>query len=187
MADRVEIRIAGLGGQGVVMAGALMGEAAARAGIAAAGSSSYGSQARGGSCRSDVVLARSGEIDFPHVHRPDVLAVMSDEAYRTYLPEVAASGAILFDPYYVKPDPADGRAHHEVAATRAALDDGGGSAQGANIVMLGAVAGFTGLVGVDALAAIVAGAFPARFSERNARLLGLGHGIGERLAKGGGK
>ncbi len=169
------------------MAGALLGEAAARAGLAAAGSSSYGSQARGGACRADVVLARAGEIDFPHVHRPDVLAVMSDEAYRAYLPGAAGSGVVLYDGYYVRPDPGDARAHHEVAATRAALDSGGGSAQGANIVMLGAVAGLTGAIGLEDLASVVAKAFPTRFGERNARLLDLGYGIGERLRSGGGR
>jgi 2-oxoglutarate ferredoxin oxidoreductase subunit gamma len=180
---RTEIRFAGLGGQGVVAAGALLGEAATLAGLGAAGSSSYGSQARGGACRSDVVIAAPGAIDFPHVTRPDVLAVMSAEAYGAYLGSLAPEGIVLLDPYHVARDPAETHAHHEVEATRIALD-AFSTAQAANIVMLGALAGLTGIVGEEHLREALRSAFAERFARTNARALELGLERGRALAGG---
>lgn len=182
-AARMEIRLAGLGGQGIVVAGALLGEAATLDGLAAAGSSSYGSQARGGACRADVVIGRSGFIDFPHVTRPRYLAVMSDEAYRAYLPGLAADGVILFDGYHVTPVGTDPHPHHEVAATRIALE-ALGKAQAANIVLLGALVGLTGIVGIERLREAVRAGFPERFHASNDRALDLGLAAGLRIGGG---
>ncbi len=182
MADRIEIRFAGSGGQGVVTAGAILGEAASRGGLRAASSSSYGSQARGGVTKSDVVIVGEGFIDFPHVTRPDVLAVMNDESYRAYLPSVAASGVVLVDPYGVKRDAADARIHHEVLATAEAIRTLG-KVQAANVIMLGAVVGLTGLVPLEPVIEALAEAFGAHALDVNERALRIGHEAGLALAR----
>ena len=182
--DRIDIRFAGQGGQGVVAATALLGEACTRAGLSAAGSTVYGSQSRGGAARADLVIARSGFIDFPHVTRPHFLAVMSGEAYRAYLPGLSPEGVVLFDSYYVERDPG-GVVHHEVEATRMALDALGRSVA-SNIVMLGALVGLTGIVDVEHVSAALRTSFARPFHEANDRALALGVERGRAISAGSG-
>jgi 2-oxoglutarate ferredoxin oxidoreductase subunit gamma len=180
--ERTEIRFAGQGGQGVVVASAILGEAVTRAGLSAAGSTVYGSQSRGGAARADLVVARGGFIDFPHVTRPHLLAVMSGEAYRIYLPGLAPDGVVLFDSYYVEREPG-GAEHHEVAATKMALDALGRSVA-ANIVMLGALVGLTGIVEREHVSAALCASFAHPFHEANERALSIGVERGRALAGG---
>ena len=68
--DRYEVRLAGAGGQGMILAGVILAEAAAiYDGLNAVQSQSYGPEARGGASRSEVIIAR-GEIDYPRVMTP---------------------------------------------------------------------------------------------------------------------
>ena len=182
--ERIEIRFAGQGGQGVVVASALLGEAATRGGLSAAGSTVYGSQSRGGAAQADLVIARGGFIDFPHVSRPHYLAVMSSEAYRTFLPGLAPDGVVLFDSYYVEPD-AGGAVHHEVEATKMALDALGRSVA-ANIVMLGALVGLTGIVEPGYVGEALRASFARPFHDANDRALELGVERGRAIAAAGG-
>lgn len=182
--ERTEIRFAGLGGQGVVMASALLGRAVTLSGMQAAGSSSYGSQSRGGVTRADVVIEGTGFIGFPHVTRPDVLVAMSEEAYRHFLPGVASGGIVLYDGHHVKADPGDMHPHLEVEATRMALG-ALGRAVAANIVMLGALVGLKELVDEGHLVQVLHTSFPERFHEANDTALKLGLKRGRALAGGG--
>ena len=105
MSDRgwpVEFRFGGLGGQGLVTLGAVLASAAAQQGLNVAASQSYGSRARGGATRSDVIVSAQA-IDFPHVHHPDVLVVLAQEAYDLYAQEVCEQGLILADSFFVTP------------------------------------------------------------------------------------
>ena len=79
-----EIRICGFGGQGIVLSGVILGEAAVRAGHKAVQTQSYGPEARGGAARSEVVIA-SEEIDYPRVLNPDVTVALSQPGYDRYL------------------------------------------------------------------------------------------------------
>jgi len=79
-----EIRICGFGGQGIVLSGVILGEAAMRAGHHAVQTQSYGPEARGGAARSEVVIA-SEEIDYPRVLAPDVTVALSQPGYDRYL------------------------------------------------------------------------------------------------------
>lgn len=80
---RTEIRIAGFGGQGIVLAGAILGEAAVIADMEAVQTQSYGPESRGGAARSEVVIADAA-VDYPRVTVPDVLIVLSSAAMRKY-------------------------------------------------------------------------------------------------------
>jgi 2-oxoglutarate ferredoxin oxidoreductase subunit gamma len=79
-----EIRICGFGGQGIVLSGVILGEAAMLAGHQAVQTQSYGPEARGGAARSEVVIA-SDEIDYPRVLTPDVTVALSQPGYDRYL------------------------------------------------------------------------------------------------------
>ena len=93
--NRVEVRFAGSGGQGVVLMGVVLGQAAAlHAGLFAAQTQSYGAEARGGAARSDVVIS-SAPIDSPMVTAPDYLVAMCQEALDANIGALKAAGTLL--------------------------------------------------------------------------------------------
>jgi 2-oxoglutarate ferredoxin oxidoreductase subunit gamma len=97
MPEIKQVRLSGFGGQGVLLAGILLGEAGAIDGKYVAGSNSYGAQARGSSCKSEIVFS-DGPIDFPHLTTADVLVAMSQGAYHMFCEDVREeTGLILFD------------------------------------------------------------------------------------------
>ena len=145
----IQVRLAGFGGQGIVLMGLILGEAGALDGRHVSGSNSYGAQARGSACKSEVIIC-DDPIDFPHVIKADVLAVLSQGAYTAYREDVPDSGLILYDETRVRPDEPCCVRHRGIAASDYALK-GLGNAQVANMVMLGALVAVTGIVSVDAV------------------------------------
>jgi len=103
MGDLKQICLCGFGGQGVILAGMILGYAAINDGKWVAGSNSYGAQARGGSARSEVVISEN-PITYPHVIKADILIVMSQTAYDQYIQDLAEQGAlVLYDDMIVHP------------------------------------------------------------------------------------
>lgn len=95
---RYEIRLAGLGGQGIVLAGVVLGTAAAIFDQKrATQTQSYGPEARGGACKSEVVIS-DDEIDYPKVEQPDLIGVMSQEAFDKYVGDLKPGGIVIYDP-----------------------------------------------------------------------------------------
>lgn len=95
---RYEIRLGGLGGQGIVLAGVILGTAAAIFdGKHATQTQSYGPEARGGACKSEVVISDQ-EIDYPRLERPDLIGIMSQEAFEKYVDDVKPGGIVIYDP-----------------------------------------------------------------------------------------
>jgi 2-oxoglutarate ferredoxin oxidoreductase subunit gamma len=109
---------------------------------------------------------------------------MSDEAYRAFLPGLSPDGVVLYDGTYVERGPGPA-VHHEVAATRMALEALGRSVA-ANIVMLGALVGLTGIVEVEHVTGALHAAFARPFHEANDRALALGIERGREIASGSG-
>src|SRR5512139_2207985 len=104
MAKRTEIRLAGEGGQGMILAGIILAEAAAiYDGKQATQTQSYGPEARGGASRSEVVIS-DGEIDHPEVLSPDVVLALSQEAYRKFAGTVNPNGLLVVDEDRVQTD-----------------------------------------------------------------------------------
>ena len=97
MAARTEIRLAGEGGQGMILAGIILAEAASiYDGKMAVQTQSYGPEARGGASKSEVVIA-AGEIDHPEVLSADVVVTLSQEAYDKYAASVKPGGLLIVD------------------------------------------------------------------------------------------
>src|SRR5512141_2209504 len=97
MADRSEIRLAGEGGQGMILAGIILAEAAAiYDGKQATQTQSYGPEARGGASRSEVVIS-DVEIDHPEVLSADVVVALSQEAYKKFAKSVRPGGLLIVD------------------------------------------------------------------------------------------
>ena len=78
MSERFEIRVAGSGGQGVILAAVILGEAAAlhTEGLNSVQSQAYGPEARGGASKSEVVYDRS-EIDYPKAAHPNLQVILT--------------------------------------------------------------------------------------------------------------
>src|ERR1019366_6633627 len=99
-----EIRVAGFGGQGVILAAIVIGKAAAIfEGAYATMTQSFGPEARGGSSAAQVIL--SGEpILYPYVTQPDILVVMSQEAYKVFKPQLKPGGILIVEQDLVRID-----------------------------------------------------------------------------------
>lgn len=128
---RTEVRIAGFGGQGIVLAGAILGEAAVIAGMEAVQTQSYGPESRGGAARSEIVIS-DRVVDYPRVACPDVLVVLSSAAMRKYGEDLGEDTRVVVDDDLVQMEvPGAQRVPFTMTA------EGLGRRIVANIVMLG--------------------------------------------------
>lgn len=144
---RKEVRFAGFGGQGIILAGHILGHAAAiNDGKNAVLTQNYGPEARGGASSADVVISDE-RVEYPKVISPDVLIVMSQEAYSTYGNTLKKDGTLIIDGDMVKVP--DGVPHFKVSATRIAEQMGRKIV--ANIVMLGYVSSKIDFVSHEAI------------------------------------
>jgi 2-oxoglutarate ferredoxin oxidoreductase subunit gamma len=178
MGELKQVRLSGFGGQGVVLAGTILGYAAIKDGKWVAGSSSYGAQARGGSARADVVVS-DGPIVFPHVIEADILVAMAQTAYTKYTEELAQGAWVIYDDELVTPRSIERATQIGVPATASAIKELK-QQQSANIVILGAAAAITGIASKGALSAAIAENVSERFRELNLKALELGYRLGER-------
>jgi len=171
-----EVRICGFGGQGVVLAGHVLGKAAAAYdNLHAIQTQSYGPEARGGAARSEVVISDK-PIGYPRIVTADILVAMSQEAFLKFTSDVRQDGLIIVDPDLVL-DPIVDKTMYKVYASRIA--DELGNKIIANIVMLGALIAISGIVSRDAITGSVLESVPARFKELNTRALERGFQAGK--------
>jgi 2-oxoglutarate ferredoxin oxidoreductase subunit gamma len=177
MGETRQVRLSGFGGQGVVLAGTILGHAAVKDGKWVAGSSSYGAQARGGAARADVVLS-DGSIVFPHVIEADVLVAMAQTAYDKYTEALALGALVIYDDALVAPRSIGGAGQIGISATSTAIKELH-ERQSANIVILGATAAVTGIASREALCAAIEENVSHRFKDLNLRALELGYKLGQ--------
>jgi 2-oxoglutarate ferredoxin oxidoreductase subunit gamma len=177
--DRFEVRLAGTGGQGMILAGIILAEAAAiGAGRQVAQTQSYGPEARGGASKAEVIIA-DGEIDYPKVIEADLLLAMSQEACDRYGRDVDPEGWLIIDADLVKRVPPHPRVVR-VPITRIAEEEIGRRIT-ANIVGLGVLVGLTGIVPNQALVQAVERRAPPGTKEINLQALEIGINISDRL------
>ena len=156
---RLEVRIGGFGGQGVITMGHLLGTAASlHLRINAVMTESYGPEARGGACKTDIIVSDAA-IDYPKTTHLDCLVAMNPDAYNSYFHEVRKGGIVIYDSSLFKIEvKVSGVRYIGVEATKIA--QGLGNPQMANVVMLGALSGSIGLFQMDALRSAVTERFP---------------------------
>ena len=175
-----EIRIAGFGGQGVILAAAVIGKAEAifHGGYACM-TQSFGPEARGGSSSAQVILS-SEPILYPYVARADVLVVMSQEAYAKFGPQLKPGGILITEQDLVHVDEAPrGVRLYGVPATRLAEELG--RKMVLNIVMVGFFGAVTGLLEADDLRKAVADSVPPAFQKLNLQAFDKGYEYGSQL------
>lgn len=185
-----EIRFSGFGGQGII----LMGIAVARAASIydkksssatqalhryAVQTQSYGPSARGGHSRCDVKISDS-EMYYPFVDLPDILVIMSEQAYRKYSSDINEGGLLILEDDLVKENP-EGNVIR-IQATRAAEEIG--TRIVANVVMLGAFQVLTRVISWDALVNAVMDLVPEVTHDLNTKALERGRELGIAAVKG---
>ncbi len=144
--SRYEIRVAGLGGQGIILAGIILAEAAILDGCHVAQSQTYGAETRGGSAISDVILS-SIEIDYPRASRLDILVALTQQAGDLNLSVMKPEGVVIVDAGAVHGllGPKVASLHLQQIASEA------GEERAINMAALGAVAAFCPLLSPDSL------------------------------------
>jgi 2-oxoglutarate ferredoxin oxidoreductase subunit gamma len=144
-----EIRIAGTGGMGVVLAGVILGHAAVvYGGLESVQSQSYGSEARGTAAKSEVILSDK-PIKYPKVRESDFLIVMSQKALDMYLDNAKKDSVLIVDPDLVDTTNIKGFEIVKVPAMKTA--DELGLRLVSNMIMLGAFAKRSGLISTENL------------------------------------
>lgn len=165
MPKRIEVRIGGLGGQGVVLVGQILGRAAVYDGKYAIQSQSYGAEARGSSARSEVIIS-DDKVWFPKVRKCDILVTMGQSSLKENMDALKENGTLLVDEHMVPEVPHVNAEVFKIPATKVAETELE-SRMYANVVMLGALVGITGIVTAKAVEKAIGDAVPQEYLEKN--------------------
>ena len=181
--NTTEVKIGGLDGQGVILAGMIVARGASLYdGKHATLTQSFGPEARGSACSAQIIISDE-PVEYPYVTRPDILVVMSQEACNRFVGELAPSGVLISEAELVHPQGIrPGITQHSIPTTRIAEELK--QRMVANIVMVGFLGAVTDLVGIDALRKAVKSAVPAGTESLNLTAFERGYTFGvESLAK----
>ena len=176
---KTEIRVGGLGGQGVILCASIIGKAASiYEGKHATLIQAFGPEARGSACSAQVTVSDS-VIGYPYVTNLDVLAVMSQDAFNLFAPSVKPGGTILYEEDLVILNdslPKDVKTH-AIPATRFAEELGRRLVL--NIVMVGFFAGVTKLCSFEAFRSATLDSVPKGTEDLNLKALQKGYEYGK--------
>jgi len=175
--------ITGFGGQGIIMAGDILGKAATLFDNRhATMTQNYGPEARGGSCSSQVIISPE-EILFPYIEEPEILICMSQEGYAKNIDSLRRNGILIWEADLVRMVKGDfaGR-HYSIPATR--FSEELGNKMMANIVMLGFLSAVADVVNPDSLRRAVLDSVPPATKENNSRAFDRGREYGEAILRG---
>jgi 2-oxoglutarate ferredoxin oxidoreductase subunit gamma len=173
MSYRYEIRLSGEGGQGIVLAGVILAEAAAiYDGKNATQTQVYGPESRGGASKAEVIISDE-EIDYPKAMAVDLLLALTQAAADKYGYDLKPSGILVVDSAKVVNVPGGNFAVHRLPIIDTAKDEVG-KAMVANIVSLGVIAGLSKVVSREAIEQAVLARVPKGTEELNRRALEAG-------------
>ena len=183
-----EIRIAGFGGQGVILSASILGRAASiYQGMFATMTQSFGPEARGGASSAQLILSES-PILYPYVTQPDILVVMSQEACNRFVPELKDGGILIVEQDLVRITALKPNTRvFSVPATRLAEELG--KRVVLNSVMVGFFTAVTQLLDADAVARAVADSVPPSLRDLNLQAFrkGIDYGLSQPAAGIGGE
>ncbi len=174
MSGRYELRFSGAGGQGLILAGVIMAEAAAiYDGKQAVQSQSYGPEARGGASKSEVIISE-GPVDYPKATVVDALLALTQEACDKYSHDLKEGGVLLVDSDLVKRLPQGKFKTVSFPIINTAKNEVGREIV-ANIVALGAMVALTGVVTKESAEKAVLSRVPEAFMELNKKAFQTGY------------
>jgi 2-oxoglutarate ferredoxin oxidoreductase subunit gamma len=175
---KTEIKIGGFGGQGVILSGYIIGRAATiydekHSTMIQA----FGPEARGSACSVQLIVS-SDEIDYPYLTQPEILVVMSQEAYSKFSPELAPGGLLITESELVSAHNLRKDVRHlSIPATRIAEELG--KRMVLNIVMMGFLTAVAGLVSPEAMRKAVLASVPKGTEEMNLKAFEKGYEYGQ--------
>lgn len=170
MVDRYEIRLSGSGGQGLVLAGVILAEAAAiHDNVYAVQSQSYGPEARGGASKSEVIVGTE-PISYPKAVQPDLLLALNQESFNKYAPSIRPGGLIIADSEFV-----EDKLHGDYTLISLPITDLARTQVGrvmvVNILSLGIIQELTGIVTLPSLEKAVMARIPKGTEAVNSKAL----------------
>jgi 2-oxoglutarate ferredoxin oxidoreductase subunit gamma len=172
-----EIRIAGFGGQGVILSAIVLGKAASiyENGFATM-TQNFGPEARGGACSAQLVISDSPVL-YPYTTSPDIMVIMSQEAYNRFAHELKPQGVLIIEEDLVRVSDLKGDPRvYAIPATRFAEELG--KRMVLNSVMVGFFTAVTKLLTADAVRKAVADSVPSSFRELNLKAFDKGYEYG---------
>jgi len=171
---RMEVRISGLGGQGVLLAGVILGTAVTQyEGRYASQTQSYGAETRGGPARSDVIVSDQ-KIPYPLLSGCDILIAMNQSTLKGDEEDLRAGSTLIVDEDLVKEIPSmQGLKLFKIPATRSS-QEAFKSKTYANMVMLGAMSEITSIAGSEALKNAISSLVPKETLQANLAAFDLG-------------
>jgi 2-oxoglutarate ferredoxin oxidoreductase subunit gamma len=173
-----EIKLGGFGGQGVILAGIIVGKAAALFDKKEATlTQAFGPEARGSSCSAQVVVS-DDRILYPYVTKPHIMVLMSQDAYTKFSPEVAQGGTLIVEDELVKTGAVpNGAKVFKIPATRIAEELG--KRMVLNIVMVGFFAAVTKVIDPEAVRKAVEDSVPKGTIDLNLKAFDRGFEYGK--------
>ena len=171
---KTAIKLTGFGGQGIILSGQIIGEAAAiHDRKNSTFTQSYGPEARGGAACAEVIISDS-RVGYPFVNTPDILVAMSQAAFDKYISSLKKGGMLIYESDMVKPHslPENVRMF-SIPAT--ALAEKLGNKIVANVVLLGFFTAITGAITRDAALKVLETSVPARFLDLNRKAFEQGY------------
>ncbi|KAA0257938.1 2-oxoacid:ferredoxin oxidoreductase subunit gamma [Deferribacter autotrophicus] len=172
---RIDIRLSGSGGQGMITSGAILGIAAVYDGKNAVQTKSYGPEARGGAARAEVVISEE-EINYVKVIDADILVALTQEAADKFSSAVKEGGIVIIDELMVKNPPEGNFKVYTLPIIKTAAEKVGKSLV-ANIVTLGALNEISNIVSFESLEKAVLSKVPKGTEELNKKALAAGREI----------
>ncbi len=174
-ATQQEIIVTGFGGQGIILAGRIIGMAASLGDNKESTlTQAYGPESRGGACNAQVIIS-DRPIHYPYVKTPHILVAMSQAGYDKFA-ELLTEDAILLTDQDLVPKTAAPCPHYAISATRMA--EGLGHKMMANIIMIGFFTAITGAVSKKAAQDTILQSVPRGTEEKNTRAFNKGFDYG---------
>ncbi len=179
--NQTEIIVTGFGGQGIILAGRILGKSASLGDKKESTFvQAYGPESRGGACNAQVIISDK-PINYPYVTQPHILVAMSQAGFDKFASDLTAAAILLIDQDLVRPDnaPCD---HFAIPASRMA--ENMGNIMMANIIMLGFCTAITQAVSKKAAETTIAGSVPKGTEDRNVEAFNKGFDYGMSTLKG---
>ena len=174
--NRLEIRLCGYGGQGIILAGYILGQAASifeQKNVVFI--QDYGPEARGGACRADVVISNA-MVHYPYIDLPSIRVAMSQQAFDKYCPADFSEALVIIDEGLVKPREMKG--NRLLAVPPRLIAEELGRVAVANVVMLGLFTAVTNVVSAEAMKKSILLSVPKSTEELNLEAFERGHTYG---------
>lgn len=180
---KTEIKIGGFGGQGIILTGYIVGKAASIFDNKnATMTQAFGPEARGSACSSQLIVS-DDKIRYPYVKAPQIMVIMSQEAFVKFSPQIKSGGMMLIEEELVNPDGLPKTVKlYKIPATRIAEELGRKIVL--NIVMVGFFTSVSGLVSKEAMRKAVETSVPKGTEQLNLKAFDQGYEYGLKLVKG---